>query len=169
MTEAYRAIEVRPLAGSLGAEIHGIDLAADFGEDAMTEMRRAYDEYGVVFFREQRLSPEQHIAFARRWGEINVNRFFQAVEGYPLIAEVRKEPHQTKNIGSIWHTDHSYDRVPAMGSILYAREVPAVGGDTLFASMTMAYEALVRRLEANARGLGGGSLEPPCVRRSPRR
>ncbi|MBT8437582.1 MAG: TauD/TfdA family dioxygenase, partial [Gammaproteobacteria bacterium] len=74
--------------------------------------------------------------------EINVNRFFQAVETHPIIAEVRKEADQKANIGAQWHTDHSYDEIPAMGSILYAREVPAVGGDTLFASMYAAYEAL---------------------------
>ncbi|MFT5658644.1 MAG: taurine dioxygenase [Gammaproteobacteria bacterium] len=86
--------------------------------------------------------PEQHIEFAKRWGKINVNRFFQAVDGYPEIAEVRKEPHQKSNIGSSWHTDHSYDQVPAMGSILYARTVPKLGGDTLFSSMYAAYDHL---------------------------
>jgi taurine dioxygenase len=71
-----------------------------------------------------------------------VNRFFQAVETHPVIAEVRKEADQKANIGSSWHTDHSYDQAPAMGSILCAREVPSVGGDTLFASMYAAYDAL---------------------------
>ena len=70
------------------------------------------------------------MSFARRFGEINVNRFFKAVDGYPMIAEVRKEPDQTGNIGGGWHTDHTYDQAPAMGSILYAREVPETGGDT---------------------------------------
>jgi taurine dioxygenase len=95
-----------------------------------------------VFFRDQKLTPEQHVAFAQRFGEINVNRFFKAVDGYPMIAEVRKEPEQKGNIGGNWHTDHSYDQAPAMGSILYAREVPETGGDTLFASMYAAYDTL---------------------------
>ncbi len=82
------------------------------------------------------------MAFARHWGEMNINRFFRAVDGYPMIAEVGKEPEQQDNIGGGWHTDHSYDVVPAMGSMLYAREVPVAGGDTLFASMYLAYEAL---------------------------
>jgi len=73
---------------------------------------------------------------------MNINRFFRAVDGYPMIAEVGKEPEQQDNIGGGWHTDHSYDVVPAMGSMLYAREVPVAGGDTLFASMYLAYEAL---------------------------
>ena len=136
------SIEVRPVSGALGAEILGIDLAQEIGGETFGQVRQAYDDYGVIFFRDQDLSPEQHIDFAKRWGEININRFFQAMDGYPMIAEVRKEPHQKANIGSEWHTDHSYDEIPAMGSILYAREVPEVGGDTLFASMVMAYEAL---------------------------
>jgi taurine dioxygenase len=107
----------------------------------------------VIFFHDQELSPEQHIAFARHWGEIEVNRFFRPVEGHPMIAEVRKEPDQKQNIGSIWHTDHSYDQVPAMGSILYAREVPDVGGDTLFAHMSLAYETLSDGLKETLDGL----------------
>ena len=77
-----------------------------------------------------------------RWGEINVNRFFRPVETHPIIAEVRKDPDQNANIGAAWHTDHSYDQIPAMGSILYAREVPKLGGDTLFASMYAACDGL---------------------------
>ncbi len=153
MVGAYRTIEVRPLAGPIGAEVHGIDLARDGGAAEIAELRRAYDAHGVIFFRDQNLTPEQHIAFARRWGEINVNRFFQAVDGYPMIAEVRKEPNQERNIGGGWHTDHSYDQVPAMGSILYARELPRAGGDTLFASMYAAYDALAADLKERLQGL----------------
>ena len=133
--------------GPVGAEIHGIDLARNVDAATFAELRRAYDTYGVIFFRDQDLTPEQHIAFAKRWGEINVNRFFQPVAGYPMVAEIRKEPDQERNIGSGWHTDHSYDLVPAMGSILYAREVPRAGGDTLFAGMYAAYDALAADLK----------------------
>jgi taurine dioxygenase len=153
MTENYRTIEVRPASGALGAEIHGIDLSGDIGDDQLAELRRAFDAFGVIFFHDQALTPERHIAFAERWGEINVNRFFQPVAGYPRIAEVRKEPENQRNVGGIWHTDHSYDRVPALGSILYAREVPETGGDTLFASMARAFEALSEGLKETLRGL----------------
>ncbi len=146
-------LDVRPLASALGAEILGIDLSRGLSDAAFDEIRDAYHRYGVIFFRDQRLTPEQHIAFAQRWGEINVNRFFKAVEGYPMIAEVRKEPEQQENIGGGWHTDHSYDTTPAMGSILYAREVPEVGGDTLFASMYAAYESLSAGLKETLEGL----------------
>ena len=83
MTENYRSIEVRPASGALGAEIHGIDLSMDIGDGQHAELRRAFDEFGVIFFRDQALTPERHIAFAERWGEININRFFQPVAGFP--------------------------------------------------------------------------------------
>jgi taurine dioxygenase len=91
-------------------------------------MRRAFGEYGVIFFRDQHLTPDQHVGFAERFGPININRFFATVPGYPMIAEVRKEPDQDRNIGGGWHTDHSYDVAPALGSMLYAREVPSTRG-----------------------------------------
>ena len=142
MNDVYDDIEVRPLSGALGAEIYGVDLSQDLDDKQFAEIRRAFHDYGVVFMHGQRLSPEQHIAFAKRWGRINVNRFFKPVDGYPMIAEVRKEPEDEDNIGGNWHTDHSYDVVPALGSVLYARETPQNGGDTLFASMYLAYETL---------------------------
>ncbi len=146
-------IEVRPISGALGAEIHGVDLAQALDDAQFAEIRQAFHDFGVIFFRDQTLTPEQHLAFARRWGDINVNRFFAAVEGYPLIAQVLKEPDQKKNIGGGWHTDHSYDLAPALGSILYAREVPPTGGDTQFASMYLAYETLSEGLKATLEGL----------------
>ncbi|MEL7185724.1 MAG: TauD/TfdA family dioxygenase [Pseudomonadota bacterium] len=142
MTTAWQTIEVHPVSAALGAEISGVNIAGGVSEQQFAELRQAFAEYGVIFFRDQSISPEQHLAFAERWGEINVNRFFNAVDGYPQIAEVRKEPEHKTNVGANWHTDHSYDQIPAMGSLLYAREVPSSGGDTLFASMYAAHDAL---------------------------
>jgi taurine dioxygenase len=146
-------IRVTPLATHVGAEISGVDLARAAGGPEIGEIRQALAQYGVVFFRDQKLSPEQHIAFAHRFGEIELNRFFATVPGYPMIAEVRKEPEQQRNIGNGWHTDHSYDEAPALGSMLYAREVPTTGGDTLFASMYAAYDALSDGLKATLNSL----------------
>lgn len=145
-------IEIAPVAGALGAEIHGVDLAR-LDDATFAAIRQAFLAHGVIFFRDQEITPEQHIAFARRFGPINVNRFFTPVEGHPEIAEVRKEPEQRRNIGEIWHTDHSYDQVPALGSVLVAREVPPFGGDTMFASMYAAYEALSDGLKRTLEGL----------------
>lgn len=142
MNNGFQAITVTPISPALGAEIGGVDIAAGVTDKQLKEIKQAFSDYAVIFFRDQDITPDQHIEFAERWGKINVNRFFQAVETHPQIAEVRKEPHQKANIGADWHTDHSYDQIPAMGSILYAREVPSVGGDTLFSSIYAAYESL---------------------------
>ena len=149
----YHNIEVRPLSDAVGAEVLGVDLGKDLGNETYSEIRRAFHTHGVIFFRDQQLTPEQHIAFAQKWGAININRFFAAVEGYPQIANVVKEPHHKKNIGARWHTDHSYDDEPALGSALYALEVPARGGDTLFAGMEAAFTALSDGLKDTLRGL----------------
>lgn len=151
--QAYTTITVQPCSEAVGAEIGGVDIAAGVSDDQMTELRRAFADHGVIFLRGQDISPDQHEAFAERWGPINVNRFFTPVPTNPRIAEVRKEPDQQANIGGGWHTDHSYDQIPAMGSLLYAREVPEVGGDTLFAGMHAAYEALSGGLKETLRGL----------------
>ena len=150
---AFRHIAVQPFNGALGAEIAGVDLATPPDPACFAEIRAALARYGIIAFRDQTLTPEQHLAFARLWAPINVNRFFKAVEGHPEIAEVRKEAHQTSNIGGSWHTDHSYDQVPALGSLLYAREVPPYGGDTLFASTERALAALSPGLRETLAGL----------------
>lgn len=145
-------MQIRPIADHCGAEASGIDLRTldDNGIDAL---KAAVADRGVLFVRDQDLTPEDHIAFARRWGEIDVNNYFPANGGYPEIAEVRKAETQTTNIGGGWHTDHSYDQVPAMGSILLARETPPTGGDTLFASLGAAYDSLSDGLKATLDGL----------------
>ena len=139
---AYRFIEVAPLAGSLGAEISGVDLAKDFSDDVMREIRSALLDHQVVFFREQELTPEQHIAFARRWGEILYFPLAEGIEGYPEILEVKKTPSDKKNVGGFWHSDQMFQVRPAMVSLLYGRIVPSYGGDTMFCNQYMAYETL---------------------------
>jgi taurine dioxygenase len=146
-------IEVVPTGPVVGAEIRGLDLGAPLEAEEVDAIRHALFDRGVVFFRGQDITPEQHVAFAERFAPINVNRFFRAVPDHPRIAEVRKEPDQTRNIGGGWHTDHSYDQVPALGSVLLARELPDTGGDTLFASMYAAWDALSDGLKATLRGL----------------
>lgn len=133
---------IEPSGGGVGAFVRGVDLNADVPAQSVSVLREALGEYGVLFFRDQDITPERHIAFATQFSTINVNRFFASVAGHPMIAEVRKEPDQNKNIGGAWHTDHSYDLDPAMGSILLARETPPRGGDTIFASMYNAHDTL---------------------------
>lgn len=135
-------IEVVPVSGGVGVEVHNVDIKSGIDAGTFDELRAAFVEHGLIFLRDQDITPDEHIAFAERWGEININRFFPRLDGYDQIATVTKEPDQTTNIGGGWHTDHSYDHVPAMGSILIARETPPVGGDTLFACMYTAYDTL---------------------------
>ena len=108
---------------------------------------------GVLFFNDQNLTPSSQLRFAERWGKVNVNRFFTPVEEESRVAMVLKEPQHIGNIGGQWHTDHSYDDIPAMASMLYARELPSRGGDTLFASMYGAYEALSPGMKKKLIGL----------------
>lgn len=140
-------MQIKPLAAHCGAEVTGVDVRS-IDDEGLAAIRQALADTGVVLLRDQQLSPEDHIAFARRWGEIDVNNYFPANGGYPEIAEVRKAETQFVNIGGGWHTDHSYDPVPAMGSILVARELPPVGGDTLFSNLGAAYDSLSDGLKA---------------------
>jgi len=132
-------MKIVPLTGNLGADIFDADLR---NAGQFEAIKQAFTEYSVITLRDQSLSPDDHLEFARCWGKINVNRFFQALDGHPEIAVVLKEPDQKGAIGEVWHTDHAYDQIPAMGSILHAIETPLFGGDTVFCSMAAAYEAL---------------------------
>jgi taurine dioxygenase len=139
---AYRAISVTPIAGALGAEIGGVDLASDLPDETVAEIRRAWLDHLVVFFRGQTLDPAALLAFARRIGEPVEYPFVKGIDGFPEIIAVTKLPHETVNFGGIWHSDTVYLECPPMATMLVAREVPPYGGDTLFANMYAAYDAL---------------------------
>ena len=145
-------ISINRLPG-VGAEILGVDIARGLASSELDAIKQTFAEHGLVFFRNQKISEADHIEFAEVFGEINVNRFFAANPHYPQIAMVSKEPDQLENIGGGWHTDHSYDQEPALGSILVARELPASGGDTWFASMYKAYESLSDGLKETLEGM----------------
>ena len=159
---AFEEISVEPLSPSLGAEISGIDLSAGMSDVQFSEVRRALGEFGVIFFRDQDTSPAAHVRFARRFGEININKYFHAVDGFPEIANVQRQPDERGATGWYWHTDHSYDSAPAMGSVFVAREIPPVGGDTLFAGMAAAYEALSDGLQSILEGLYAWHTDLVC-------
>lgn len=146
-------MNVVPMPG-VGAQVEDVDLTR-LTDEQVAAIERAHAEYGVVFFHDQELTPETHMGAAERFGAININRFFTPVPGFPKIAEVRKNPDQALNIGGGWHTDHSYDEIPAMGSMLYAIEVPDGRGDTLFANMYTAFEALSPGMQNTLRSLNG--------------
>lgn len=138
----YRHIEVERIAGALGAEIEGVDLAQDLSEEVLAEIRQALLDNQVIFFRDQALTPERQLAFARRWGEIHLHPYMQGMEDHPEILEIVKTPADKKNFGGSWHSDQMFTAKPAMGTILYAKEVPSAGGDTLWTNQYLAYESL---------------------------
>ena len=133
---------IQPVSGALGAEISGVDLAAELGEPEVSAIRQALLDHLVVFFRGQELTAEQFLRVARRFGTPIEYPFVRGLEAYPEIIEVVKEPEERVNFGGIWHSDTTYLEIPPMGSMLLAREIPPVGGDTLFANMYHAYESL---------------------------
>lgn len=144
-----RTLEIRPISGALGAEIAGVDLSEDLDDDIIAAVRRAWLDHLVIFFRGQTLDPAQFLGFARRFGEVVEYPFLTGIEGFPEITPVVKLEHERVNFGGLWHTDTTYLERPPIGTMLIAREVPPVSGDTLFANMYLAYETLspgMRRL-----------------------
>jgi taurine dioxygenase len=139
---ARNSPEIHPLAGAIGAEISGVDLAGDVDDDTIAAIRRAWLDHLVIFFRGQSLPPARFLAFARRFGEPIEYPFVKGIDGFPEITPVVKLEHERVNFGGLWHTDTAYLEIPPMGTMLIAREVPPYGGDTLFANMYLAYEAL---------------------------
>jgi taurine dioxygenase len=141
--------EVHRLAGSVGAELLGIDLSAELPDATVSQIRQALLDHGVIFFRDQDLPPAAFLALARRFGTPVEYPFVKGIDGYPEIIAVAKLEHETVNFGGVWHSDTTYLEVPPMGTLLVAREVPEVGGDTMFANQYLAYETLspgMRRL-----------------------
>lgn len=135
-------MNVKKIAGALGAEISGIDLSKGVSATLAADIRQALLDHQVIFLREQNLTPQQFLAFAQAMGEPIEYPFVKGLEGFPHIIEVKKLEHEKVNFGGIWHSDTTYLERPPMGSMLLSREVPPYGGDTLFANQYLAYETL---------------------------
>ena len=146
-------IRVNPIAGALGAEVQGVDLGRPLGTVTVAALRRALLDHLVLFFRDQELTPEALLAAARQFGTPVEYPFVEGIEGHPEVIEVAKLEHERVNFGGIWHSDTTYLARPPMGTLLLAREVPATGGDTLFANMYLACETLSEGLRAMLAGL----------------
>jgi taurine dioxygenase len=135
-------MEIKPLAGALGAEVFDVDLSRTLSAQSQTDLRRAFLEHLVLVFRGQQLDSEQFLSFARLMGEPIEYPFVKGLAECPLIIQVMKLEHERTNFGGIWHSDTAYLEEPPMGSMLLARELPPKGGDTLFANQYLAYESL---------------------------
>ena len=147
------SLNIRGVAGALGAEISGVDLAGPLAEETIAAIRAALVEHQVIFFRDQELTPAQQTAFGARFGPLNIHPYVSGMTGHPEVMEIIKEPSDKTNFGGGWHSDMSFLETPAIGSILYALEIPEFGGDTLFASQAAAFDALSDGLKATLEGL----------------
>jgi taurine dioxygenase len=131
------------MAGALGADIDGVDLAS-LDDAGLADIKRAFADYLVLQFHDQKLTPEQHVILTKRFGPTSRSPYIKHMDEHPDIIAVLKEADEAKisTFGNAWHSDFSFLEEPPLGSLLYAREVPSHGGDTLFANMYLAYEAL---------------------------
>ncbi|MBY6217329.1 TauD/TfdA dioxygenase family protein [Qipengyuania aquimaris] len=151
-TRQAGSLDIRPMTPAIGAEIHGVDLgAADIG-DCIPAIRAALLEHGVIFFRDQDLSQEQHIAFARHFGELEIHPATPRGQENPEVLRIAHGP-ESRGKENNWHSDVTWREKPSLGSILLAREVPNCGGDTLFANMHLAYERLSDQMKRFCEGL----------------
>ncbi len=148
-------LKIRRVAGALGAEISGVDLSQPLSDSMIAAIRQALVEHQVIFFRDQDLTPAQHVAFGARFGPLNIHPYVAGMPEQPEAMELIKEPSDRINFGGGWHSDMSFLQTPAIGSILYAIELPEFGGDTLFASQAAAFEALSPGLQATLETLNG--------------
>jgi len=151
----YRRISVAPVSGVLGAEVGGVDLASDLDDASIAEIRQAFLAHHVLFFHGQELTPDTLMRFGRRFGELDTHPFVEGMDGCPEVIEIVTEGDDAVNFGGGWHTDVTFLDEPDLGSILYAVELPASGGDTLFADQHAAYDALSGTMKGLIQGLVG--------------
>jgi taurine dioxygenase len=153
--DRFKAFDVNLLCGAGGAEIAGVDAAQPIGAETVAELRRALAEHCVIFLRDQDLTPDQQKAFARHFGPLAQTPFIKPLEGHPEMMRIVREPQESKklNFGGRWHSDMTFSPEPVLGTCLYARESPAVGGDTVWTNQMLAFEALSSALQRTLEGL----------------
>jgi len=150
-----RAIEIQPVSGALGAEICGVDISKPLSENQSGTIRQAFHDHHVICIRGQLVTPTQQLEFARCFGKPDIYPYIKGLPETPEVIEILKTEKDTVNFGGGWHSDTSYLENPALGSMLYAIEVPSAGGDTMFANMHLAYEALSDGMKSMLDGLIG--------------
>ena len=136
----FNRINVTPVTGSIGAEVDNVDLR-DIDDEVIGEIQQAWLDHKVLFFRDQDLTHEQHVAYGRALGELEVHPFTDNVEGYPEILVIDSKPDKFIS-AEVWHSDVTFRESPPLGSVLLGRTIPPWGGDTCFANMELAYERL---------------------------
>jgi taurine dioxygenase len=146
--------EIRPFDAPVGAEVIGLDIASPIGAADFARIHRAHLDHHVLVFRDQRITPDQHIAFSRRFGPLEIHVLHQFhLAGHPeilIVSNIKKpdgEPLGLGDAGAYWHSDISYKPKPSLGSLLHAQELPSEGGDTLFADQHLAWQGLSPALQ----------------------
>ncbi len=135
-------LTIRRLTNAIGAEIFGVDLTRSMSVETFGVLHRALLEHGAIFFRDQKITPDQQLEFAARWGEIHFHPHMKSLPGHPGVMEILKKEDDTNVFGEGWHTDQIFTAKPARITMLLAKQVPPIGGDTLFADLQNAYDAL---------------------------
>jgi len=154
--EILNRITVTPLAGALGAEVSGVDLAGPLDEETFREIHQALLDNLVIFFRDQAITPEQHIEFGERFGELHIHPYIPNLEGYPNIIKLESSdtgPGEMAYQSNTWHTDLTYEANPPLASILHGLVIPEAGGDTMWNNLYAAYEGLSERMRDFVDGL----------------
>jgi len=141
-------LDVDLLTGAMGAEIGGVDLSRELDEQTFSAVRQALLDHGAIFFREQDITPAQQMAFAKRWGDVHLHPHMPCLPDHPGIIEIVKKEDDTIVFGENWHTDQMFTPTPARATILYARQVPPAGGDTVFANLYLAHDTLSDGMKA---------------------
>ena len=152
---SHDPVTTHPIAGALGAEVHGVDLSKPLSNSETALVKQALWDHKVIFFRDQDLSPEDHLRAAGMFGDIYRVPFVKARDDHPDIIDIVKEPEDGDkyNFGGVWHSDATFDECPPMGSVLYCLQSPPFGGDTLFVNMEAAYDALSAAMKETLNGL----------------
>ena len=148
----WQNFDVKRLGATIGAEIQGIDITSELAQPVVDDLRRALLEYKVIFFRDQPLTPERHVAFAKRFGELEIHPFLPSNTGVPELVRFEKS-FDVKGYENTWHFDVTWRETPSMGAILHAIKVPESGGDTLFCDMYAAYDGLTDDMKARIESL----------------
>jgi len=149
----FKNFTVTPVTASIGAEIKGVKLSSDLSQEIIDELWEAFLMFGVIFFKDQHLEPDAHVALAKRFGKLDRHPIVEGMPDQPDVLQIVREAGAETNFGETWHSDNSYMANPSLGSILYSVEVPPVGNDTLFACAYTAYDGLSPALKKMLDGM----------------
>jgi taurine dioxygenase len=164
-------MKVRALSPALGAEVTGIDLSVQLDDVMIDDLRAIWLEHQVIVIRGQNLTPAKQLSFAKAFGEPDIYPFLTGLDGFPMITEVLKKEDERVNFGGVWHSDTTYQKYPPMATLLYAKELPPLGGDTLFANQYAAFEHLsppLRDVLEKLRGVNAAGKKRVASTRSER-